>query len=371
MLVSKPLIKIKSFMENKNKKKIVLSGGGTGGSVTPLIFVYQELKNDFDFLFVGTYQGIEKEMISKEGINYKAIISGKWRRYFSFSNFIDLFKIFLAFWQSLFLLIKERPSLVFSAGGFVAVPLSYAAWFLRIPVLIHQQDVLPGLANKLISPLAQKITVTFSKSLKIYKNKSEVIGNIGFKNKCVLSKENILQKYNLINQKTLLVLGGGTGSLFINNLINNSLPLLPLDINIIHVFGKQERDIIEKSDYKNYRKFSFIAHQELMEIMNVCDLVVTRAGLSTLTEISFLSKPSIIIPMPDSHQEENAKEFEIAKGAIVLNEKKITIESFVSNVIKVINDSELRKSISFNSSKVIKNGNQAMITIIRSFLNKV
>lgn len=165
-------------MANKaDKILIALSGGGTGGPVVPLLSVARVLKRqhqEVEFLFFGTISGPELSLVKNEeadlNIKYLAIQSGKFRRYFSWRNFSDLFLIIFAFFQALFLLAKYRPQALFSAGGFVAVPPAWAARILRIPVLIHQQDFRPGLANKIIAPIASSRTVTFEKSLQDYKN---------------------------------------------------------------------------------------------------------------------------------------------------------------------------------------------------------
>ncbi len=352
-------------------KKIILSGGGTGGSVTPLFQIYRDLKDKFDFIFVGTYFGLEVKMVKKEGIIYRPILSGKWRRYFSFKNFIDLFKIFLAFWQSLFLLIKERPRLIISAGGFVAVPLSLAAWILGIPVIVHQQDVVPGLANKIMSRVAKIITVTFPTSLKVYSKKAKLIGNLGPDfSKLNLPGNEVLDKYKIKDSSLplLLVLGGGTGSFFLNKLIKDSLKDLLKFSRIIHVVGSSLRDIENNFNHDNYLKIEFVYHQDLLALMSLSDLVISRCGLATLTELSFLSKPSILVPMPDSHQEFNALEFLNKGAAIVLSEKNIIPGDFVKKVKEVLVDDNLKNKLAQNISQVIKNGNQEMIAIIEKII---
>jgi len=354
-------------------KKIILSGGGTGGSVTPLFQVYRSLRNDYSFLFVGTYNGIEKDMVAKEGIEYRAILSGKWRRYFSFLNLVDVFKIFFAFWQSLFLLIKEKPQVVLSAGGFVAVPLSLSAWFLRIPVVVHQQDVVPGLANKIMSKVAKIITVTFPSALNYYGQKAKLIGNLSPDiNVLSFDKKLILDKYSIENNDLplILVLGGGTGSLFINKLTASSLSDLTSFSRIVHICGKNERNEVKTEDsLKNYTKLNFVEHQDALALINFSDLVISRCGLGVLTELAVFKKVSILIPMPNSHQEYNAMEFEKKQGAIVLSEEDLSPIKFISEIKKVLGDESLRQKLSQNISTVIKNGNEAMITILKDLLN--
>ena len=161
--------------------KLLFTGGGTLGSVMPLLAVLEELKlrdPGLDFLWVGTGKGPEKQIVETGGAHFKSIISTKLRRYFDARNFFAPFFIVLAFFQSFFLLRKERPSIVVSAGGFVGLPLIWAAWCQKIPILIHQEDAIPGLANRLAAPFAKKITVTFPKSADAYpKNKTAILGN--------------------------------------------------------------------------------------------------------------------------------------------------------------------------------------------------
>ncbi len=352
------------------RKKIILSGGGTGGSVTPLLEIYRSLADKYDFLFVGSYHGIEKEILKKESIRYKAIMSGKWRRYFSILYFLDILKIFFAFWQSLFLIIKERPDLIISAGAFVAVPLSWAAWFLGVPIIIHQQDIIPGLANKLMSKFARIITVCFSSSLKYYGRKALLIGNLGPDlNNFLFDKDNIEKKYNIKNDKPLiLVLGGGTGSLFINNIVADSITELISFSRVIHVSGKMDRSIKNYFNSDDYQRIEFLDHQDLLKIMKLADLVVSRCGLATLTELSFMSKASILIPMPNSHQEYNALEFEKKEAALVLHQKDINTNIFIEKIKYVFSNKEIKENLENNISQVIKKGNKKMIELVDEIL---
>lgn len=364
--------------DKKNKikrKKIILGGGGTGGSVTPLLAVYEKLKDDFDFLFVGTYKGVEVGLVKKRGLRYKPIISGKWRRYFSFLNFIDIFKIFFAFWQSLFLLLKEKPNLIISAGGFVAVPLSIAGWFLKIPIIIHQQDIAPGLANKIMAKFAKVITVTFEKSLHDYGRRAKWIGNLGPEVSAInLDSNSILlnnKDFFSLNFPLVLIMGGGTGSQFINKLVAEAIKDLSVFSKVIHISGKNDRDNrgLDVSKHDNYIKLEFVDHQDLLGLISVADLVVSRCGLGALTELSFLKKPTILIPMPNSHQEENANEFSRLKSAKVLSENILRADIFINEVKNILDNRSAREELSLNISGVIKNGNGKIVEIIRKILN--
>ena len=340
----------------KNNNKILLVGGGTAGSVTPLLAIAQELKTQggFEFLFVGTKQGIEKEMVKKAGLKYQAIISGKLRRYFSFNNFLDFFKIFFAFWQSLFLIIKYQPVFILSAGSFVAVPVIWAGWVLRKKILIHQQDIVPGLANKLMAPFATVITVTFDKSLADYGVKAVLTGNPGqssiVENK--LSAEKIKEKFKLKNNfPTILITGGGTGAEAINKLVAESLSELTSFCQIIHTTGKGKKVF---SEAINYHQFEFLSAEEMFEALRIADLVVSRAGLGALTEISLAGKPAIIIPMPNSHQEANANYFAEKEAVIYLDQQALDKKAFIETIKTVLTNKELSYRLSQNVPLMIK-----------------
>lgn len=345
------------------KKKILLTGGGTAGSVSPLLAIADEIRGrtsdaryqparlpagDFEFLWIGTRNGIERAMVEKENIAFKSIFSGKLRRYFSWKNFTDILLLKLGFWQAFFIMLKWRPDLVISAGGFVSVPVVWAAWLLGVPCLIHQQDVRPGLANRLMAPFAKVITVSFEKSLKDYGAKAVWTGNPVRKCVSLLPGTHFFQLKKGL--PTLLIVGGGTGAMFINQLVADSIHDLLNFSQVIHVTGKNKqtgpshvsaRNMLNKTK-DNYYCFEFLDARQMAEAMQKADLVITRAGLSTLAELSFLGKPIIIIPIPDSHQEENAGIYKESGAAVVLNQKSAApsllikeIESLLSNPNKI------------------------------------
>jgi len=352
----------------KEIKKMLFSGGGTGGSVAPLLALVNSLKKEgsYEFLFVGTKNGVEKEMVKSVGLKYKSITAGKLRRYFSLENFIDPFKILIGFFESLALLTDEKPDVIISAGSFVSVPLVWAGWLFNIPVLIHQQDARPGLANKLMAPCAKKITVTFKKSLADYGQKAAWVGNPIqlINNSRELSKGEILKKFNLKDDmSTVLITGGGTGAAAINNLVYESLDELVKFCQIVHLTGKNKTKDVKK---ENYQQIELLEQNKMYEIMRVSDLVITRAGLSTLTEISYFSIPAMIIPMPESHQEDNAEIFSKKEAALVLDQRELNKEKFVSSVKNILKDKVLKEKLSKNISGVIKKGaSEEIIKIIK------
>lgn len=350
------------YSENK-KYKIFLTGGGTGGSVTPLLAIYDELKNEseFEFLWLGTKFGPGKVMVEKAGIKFKAISGGKLRRYFSFKNFLDIIKIKIGFFQALFIMIKSRPDLIMSAGSFISVPIAWAAWVLRVPVLIHQQDIVAGLANKLMAPFAKIITVTFESSLKDYGKKAIWIGNPIRRE----LKINSLKTHNHL--PVVLIIGGGTGAMAINELVKDSLSQLVKLCHVIHITGEKRN--ISNTEIVNYKNYEFLDVEKMVEVLHAADLVITRAGLGFLSELSYLGKPSIIIPMPDSHQEVNAEFFKNRKAAIVINQKDLTAENFTHMIKDLLADEKILTNLSVNMAQAMKKGaNQEMVKIIKSLL---
>ena len=363
-----------SHVSSKIKyKKIMMSGGGTGGSVAPLVAVWEELKNDnnFSFVWVGTKEGVEKEMLKNTGIKFLAISSGKLRRYWSWQNLLDIFLINIGFWQALPMLMKEKPNVIITAGSFVSVPLVWAGWLLRIPILVHQQDAVPGLANRLMASFARKITVALEKSLSDYGKRAEWIGNPIRKElvEVRVSRQEALTKLGLTaSQPVLLVLGGGTGALPINELIKNNLPELLKFCQLVHITG-QGKSIISTTD-SNYHSFEFLDTFGLIKVFAAADVVISRCGMNVLTELSYLGKPSILIPIPDSHQEANAKIFAEKNAAVVLAQDKISNQEFVARIKNLINDKNTQNELSANIQTVIKKGaNERLVEIVRKIIS--
>lgn len=333
--------------------KILLSGGGTMGPVSPLIAVYQKLQKqnpNIEFLFVGTKNGPEKGAVESYKIKFKAIASGKLRRYFSFKNFIDPFKIFWGFLQSLIILIKFKPNAILIAGGYVGVPISMAAAVLRIPVLVHQQDIVAGLANKIMANTAKAISVSFDVSVKdFFPEKTFLTGNPVREEiyycDTKKSKEFLSLKSDL---PTLLVLGGGTGAQFINELIKTSLAELLQFCQIVHITGKGKALDVEA---ENYYQFEFL-NNEMQEALCAADLVLSRAGLSTLSELVILAKPTILIPLP-GQQETNAGYFAKNNAVHVLGQEGLNNNMLTETVRDLIFNNAKKENLSRNIAKMM------------------
>lgn len=356
---------------NKKVKKILLTGGGTGGSVAPLLAIAEKLreKGDIDFFWIGTRDGVEKEMVEGENIKFIPIAAGKLRRYFSWQNFVDLFLILIGFFQSLSLISKWKPNMIITAGSFVSVSVVWAGWILRVPILVHQQDVQPGLANKLMAPFARVITVAFEKSLIDYGEKAIWTGNPVRKNfQSTINKTRNNKFFKLKKDLPIIfVVGGGTGARAINDLVEGALNELTKICQIIHATGKSKAQGKQK---ENYYPFEFLSVEQMAEAYSVADVVVSRCGMGALTELSFLGKPSILVPMPDSHQEENAKVFSENNAAIVLNQKELTPEMFSNEIKKFISNQELKNILSRNIGNVMKKeANEAIAKIVNIVLD--
>ncbi|HYV33388.1 MAG TPA: UDP-N-acetylglucosamine--N-acetylmuramyl-(pentapeptide) pyrophosphoryl-undecaprenol N-acetylglucosamine transferase [Candidatus Limnocylindria bacterium] len=355
--------------------KILLVGGGSGGPVSPLIAVASDIKSNHpkaEFLLVGTAKGPEKEMAAEARIPFTSITAGKFRRYFSFRNFLAPFEFLLGFYQSFKILKEFKPDCIFGAGSFVQVPVIWAGWFLKIPSVIHQQDVVPGLANKLCQLAAKKITVTFPQTLKTFSGTLGIFYKKREGDKIVLtgnpfrrelkkgSKENAIKEFQL-NQSfpTLLVMGGGTGAEFLNNLVLSSLPELSKVVQVIHSTGKGK---LLKEHFENYHGYEFI--NNMADAYAAADIVVCRAGLSTLTELSNLDKLAIIVPMPESHQEINGMLFVQTNSAIVLKQGKLKASNFVPLIRKLLFAHEAQEELKNNISKIMPRGSTEKISEI-------
>jgi len=311
-------------------KNIVLSGGGTLGSVTPLLGLKENDKNN-NFIWIGTRFGPEKELIKDYEISFLSIFSGKIRRYISLRNITDIIKIFIGCCQSLYYLKRRQVDLCITAGGFVSVPVHLSAWLLGIPTWVHQQDVEPGLANRLMAKIADKVTVSLQTSKEKFDREVEWIGNFVRSEITEISKLKAIDFFNLEKKPTLLALGGGTGARTINKLIAKSISEIIDSFQLIHIAGTdREKKYLRKleADYEGYKVYELL--NKMSYAYSVSDLIICRAGFATLTELSALNKKAILIPKP-GHQEENAELFSNIKGVTVLTEP-VDKEEFVKEI---------------------------------------
>lgn len=322
--------------------RVLLAGGGSGGSSAPVLAVAQELRRGrvCDFLYVGTASGPERELVSKLGIPFQSVETGKLRRYWSLQNLIDVFRFPLGLAQSLSLVAAFRPDVAFAAGGFAAVPPLLAASILRVPTVIHQQDVEPGLANRILAPFATAITVTFPDSIAHFsRRKTMVTGNPVREEILAGSRAEGLRLFGFGDDvPVLLATGGGAGALGLNRLVSAAAPALAGKCQILHITGRG-KGVDAPDAGPHYQQVEFLA-EGMGHALAMADLVVSRAGLSTLTELAALGKPGILIPMPDSHQNANARAFSSPGAAVVLQESELNAWRLASTVIGLLADHE-------------------------------
>lgn len=295
---------------------IVFTGGGTAGHVAPNLALIPEFqKKGWDIAYIGSTQGIEKEMIKPLNIPFYGIQSGKLRRYFSVKNFLDPFKILIGVVQAFFILFKIRPKVVFSKGGFVAFPVVFAAWLNRIPVIAHESDLSPGLANRLCIPFIKVLCLTFEAGKKHFKTSHKVVVT-GTPIREQLFKGNRLKGLEICgfipDKKNILIIGGSMGANSINRSIRELLPRLTETYQIAHICGKGKCDNTLNS-IVGYKQFEYI-NNGLEDLFAMADLIISRSGANSLYEILALKKPHILIPLSSKvsrgDQIQNANYFE-------------------------------------------------------------
>ena len=310
-------------------KKIILTGGGTAGHVTPNIALLPSLrKANFDISYIGSYKGIERNLIEEQGITYYPISSGKLRRYFDIQNFTDPFRVLKGYGQAKQLIKKLKPDIVFSKGGFVSVPVVLAAKAKGVPVIIHESDMTPGLANKIAMRGATKICCNFPETLAHLPQEKAVLTGSPIREELLRGNKAAALSFLGFNDEkpVLLIMGGSIGSVFINNAVRSSLDDLLKSFQIVHLCGKGNLDsALDKSE--GYRQFEYIS-DELPDIFAAADIVVSRAGANAICELLALRKPNILIPLSKNasrgDQILNAESFEKQGFSLVMEEESVT-----------------------------------------------
>lgn len=319
-------------------KHIVLTGGGTAGHVTPNIALIPTLQEKgYTISYIGSYEGIEKKLIEEMGIPYYGISSGKLRRYFDLKNFSDPFRVLKGFSEAKKLLKQLKPDVVFSKGGFVTVPVVVAAKRCKIPAIIHESDMTPGLANKLCIPSAAKVCCNFPETVKnLPENKAVLTGTPIRQELMNGSKEAARAFCGFHDQKpVLMVIGGSLGAASVNENIRKILPELLKEFQVIHLCGKGKMDE-SLCNTEGYVQYEYIK-QELPDLFALADVVISRAGANAICELHALHKPNLLIPLSAKasrgDQILNARSFERQGFSMVLEEEEITEETLL-NAIK-------------------------------------
>ena len=318
-------------------KKIVLTGGGTAGHVTPNIALLPALQEaGYEITYMGSYDGIEKRLISDFKIPYVGISTGKFRRYLDIKNFTDPFRVVKGFGEAKKFLKEYKPDVVFSKGGFVSVPVVRAAAALKIPCIIHESDMTPGLANKLCTPVAQKVCCNFPETVNLLPENKAVLTGSPIRSE--LSKGNKLAGLNLCgftaNKPVVMVIGGSLGAANVNKAVREALPKLLEDFQVVHLCGKDKIDNLLLNE-PGYKQFEYVK-SELCDLFAMADVVISRAGANSICELLALKKPNILIPLPASSsrgdQILNAKSFESQGFSMVLQEDDLTTDLLVDRV---------------------------------------
>lgn len=318
-------------------KHIVLTGGGTAGHVTPNIALIPRLQElGYTISYIGSYDGIEKKLIEEMGIPYYGISSGKLRRYFDLKNFSDPFKVLKGYGQARKLLKTLKPDVVFSKGGFVTVPVVIAAHNLKIPAIIHESDMTPGLANKLCIPSATKICCNFPETVDHLPSEKAVLTGTPIRQELMKGDRDAAISFCGFTESkpVIMVIGGSLGAASVNENIRKILPELLEDFNIIHLCGKDKLDesLIGTPGYVQYEYIK----KELADLFALADIVVSRAGANAICEISSLNKPNLLIPLSAKasrgDQILNARSFERQGYSMVLEEEEITEKTLLNSI---------------------------------------
>lgn len=322
-------------------KKIVLTGGGTAGHVTPNIALLPELKKrGYEVVYVGSKEGIEKKLMKDFDVKYYGISSGKLRRYFDLKNFTDPFRIIKGYAESAKILKKEKPDVIFSKGGFVTVPVCIAAKNKKVPTVIHESDITPGLANRICLPSAAAICANFPETMNHLESsdKAELTGTPIRKELFAGDRKKGLEFCGFKDDKpVLLVIGGSLGSVVVNEAIRKDLKTLLEKFQIIHLCGKGKVDESLKGT-EGYAQFEYI-QKELCDLLDAADIVVSRAGANAICELLALKKPNILIPLSREasrgDQILNAESFEKQGFSYVIQEEDLTSETLLTAVDEV------------------------------------
>lgn len=314
--------------ETTAQKRIILTGGGTAGHVTPNLALVPKLRErGYDILYIGSYHGIEKELIEKAGISYRGISSGKLRRYFDLKNFTDPFRVLKGYFEAKRIIRDFKPDVIFSKGGFVAVPVTMAAKRCHVPVISHESDMTPGLANKLSMPSCTKICCNFPETLPYLPKEKAVLTGSPIRAEILQgNRERGLSYAGLSGKKpVLLVIGGSLGSVRVNEAVRGILPKLLQEFDLIHICGKGNvsETLLNTPGYVQYAYVS----EPLPDLFAAADLMISRAGANAICEILALKKPNLLIPLGSA----------ASRGDQILNAESFARQGFS----KVLMESEL------------------------------
>jgi len=354
-------------------KRIVLTGGGSAGHVTPhLALLPHLLKAGYEVHYIGTQNGIERGMIEPlSGVAYHAVQSGKLRRYFDLKNFTDPFRVIAGAFQSAHLMRKLKPDVCFSKGGFVSVPVVVGAWLHRVPTLCHESDLTPGLANKICSKFAKKVATTFPECAEALGEKGVFTGTPLRPELFAGSRERGLALAHFTaDRPVLLMMGGSLGAQSVNKALRKALPTLLSRMQVFHICGKGNIDESLRG-LDGYYQVEFLS-DDLPDAMAAADLILSRAGSNALCEFQALGKPMLLIPYPKGasrgDQILNAASFEKRGLARVMPQEKMTADTLAAALLELLeNGDSLKKAL---RDAPPADGTQAVLRLIEEIQKK-
>ena len=339
-------------------KRIVLTGGGTAGHVTPNIALIPSLREaGYDIHYIGSYEGMEKSLIGDLSIPYHGIATGKLRRYFSLRNFTDPFRVLKGFGEAKRIIRELKPSIVFSKGGFVSVPVVWAAKKNHVPVIIHESDMTPGLANKLSFSAATKICCNFPETVRILPEDKAVLTGSPIRAELMegdADKAAAMCGFEDPGKPVIMVVGGSLGAASVNSIIRKILPRLTEKFNVLHLCGKGKLDET-LTGTKGYFQLEY-AKDEMKDLFALADIIVSRAGANAICEFLALHKPNLLIPLPASasrgDQLLNAESFRKQGYSLVLDEDKdLTEDSLYETICRLYDERETFRDAMQNSKQ--------------------
>ena len=373
LLYSITTTKVNAKIWEVTMKRIILTGGGTAGHVTPNIALLPRLKElQYDIPYIGSYNGIEKELIEQFGIPYHGIATGKLRRYFSVQNFTDPFRVLKGLGDARKLVKILKPDVIFSKGGFVSVPVVLAGKSCHVPSIIHESDMTPGLANKLSFSAATKICCNFPETLRYLPEGKAVLTGSPIRQELLTGDKFKAREFLgfTSDKPVILIIGGSLGAVAVNNAVRAILPQLLKKYQVIHLCGKGRLDPT-LNHLDGYMQYEYIK-DELKDLFAMADVVISRAGANAICELLALHKPNILIPLPASasrgDQILNARSFERQGFSVVLEEETMTNESLLATVDQVYENRQ--KYIDAMKQSSQQNSIDTIIDLIESVSHK-
>jgi UDP-N-acetylglucosamine--N-acetylmuramyl-(pentapeptide) pyrophosphoryl-undecaprenol N-acetylglucosamine transferase len=329
-------------------RRVLLAGGGSGGSATPVLAVAQALRRyepSIELLYVGTRDGPEASLAAAQQLRFAGVHAGKLRRYWDVQNLTDPLRVMAGIAEAYALAREFRPQLALAAGGFAAVPPLIAARLVGARTLIHQQDVVPGLANRLLVPFSERITVSLASSLAHFpRGRTAVTGNPVRREVLEADPELAYSQLQLEPGCPIVVVtGGGTGALALNRLVAAAAPRLVPHAQIVHLTGRG-RGVPPETNSERYRQHEFLV-DEMPNLLAAATLVVSRAGMGTLTELAALARPGLIVPLPGSHQWANAQAFARSGAIEVADQTALTPERLAERILSLLGDEPRRAQL--------------------------